>query len=44
MAKDLNDLKERLGNIFVGYTYADKPVFARELRANGAMAALLKMP
>jgi len=42
MAKDLNDLKERLGNIFVGYTYADKPVFARELRANGAMAALLK--
>jgi formate--tetrahydrofolate ligase len=36
------DLKERLGNIFVGYTYADKPVFARELKANGAMAALLK--
>jgi len=42
MARDLKDLKERLGNIFVGYTYGDKPVFARDLRANGAMAALLK--
>ncbi len=42
MAKDLKDLKERLGNIFVGYTYGDKPVFARDLKANGAMAALLK--
>ncbi len=42
MAKDLSDLKERLGNIFIGYTYTDKPVFARDLRANGAMAALLK--
>jgi formate--tetrahydrofolate ligase len=42
MARDLNDLKERLGNIFVGYTYADKPVFARDLKAQGAMAALLK--
>ncbi len=42
MAKDLSDLKERLGNIFVGYTYGDKPVFARDLKANGAMAALLK--
>ncbi len=42
MSRDLNDLKERLGNIFVGYTYADKPVFARDLKANGAMAALLK--
>jgi formate--tetrahydrofolate ligase len=42
MAKDLKDLKERLGNIFIGYTYADKPVFARDLKANGAMAALLK--
>jgi len=41
-AKDLSDLKERLGNIFVGYTYADKPVFARDLKAHGAMAALLK--
>jgi len=42
MSRDLNDLKERLGNIFIGYTYADKPVFARDLKANGAMAALLK--
>jgi formate--tetrahydrofolate ligase len=42
IARDLNDLKLRLGNIFVGYTYADKPVFARDLKAQGAMAALLK--
>jgi formate--tetrahydrofolate ligase len=39
---DLADLKNRLGNIFVGYTYSDKPVFARDLKAHGAMAALLK--
>ena len=42
IAKDLDDLKERLGNIFIGYTYSDKPVFARHLKAQGAMAALLK--
>jgi formate--tetrahydrofolate ligase len=42
IARDLNDLKLRLGNIFVGYTYSDKPVFARDLKAQGAMAALLK--
>lgn len=42
MSSDLMNLKERLGNIFVGYTYGDKPVFARDLKANGAMAALLK--
>ncbi|NLJ43342.1 MAG: formate--tetrahydrofolate ligase [Bacteroidales bacterium] len=42
MSRDLMDLKERLGNIFIGYTYSDKPVFARDLKANGAMAALLK--
>ena len=36
------DLKERLGNIFVGYTFDKKPVYARDLKANGAMAALLK--
>jgi formate--tetrahydrofolate ligase len=42
LSKDLNDLKRRLGNIFVGYTYADKPVFARDLKAQGAMAVLLK--
>ena len=42
LAKDLNDLKERLGRIFVGYTHSDKPVFASDLKAHGAMAALLK--
>jgi formate--tetrahydrofolate ligase len=42
LALNLTDLKERLGNIFVGYTYEGKPVFARDLKANGAMAALLK--
>jgi len=42
MAQNLNDLKERLGRIFVGYTYSDKPVFASDLKAQGAMAALLK--
>lgn len=42
LAKDLTDLKQRLGNIFVGFTYSDKPVFARDLKAQGAMAALLK--
>jgi formate--tetrahydrofolate ligase len=42
MSRDLMDLKERLGNIFVGYTFGDKPVFARDLKANGAMAALMK--
>ncbi len=42
MASDLNDLKERLGRIFVGYTHAGKPVFAAGLKAQGAMAALLK--
>ena len=42
LANDLNDLKERLGRIFVGYTFSDKPVFASDLKAHGAMAALLK--
>jgi formate--tetrahydrofolate ligase len=42
IAKDMTDLKKRLGNIFVGYTYSDKPVFARDLKAQGAMAVLLK--
>ena len=42
MSKSLCDLKERLGNIFIGYTYQDEPVFARDLKAHGAMAALLK--
>jgi len=42
MARDLNDLKTRLGNIFLGYTYDDRPVFARDLKAQGAMAVLLR--
>jgi formate--tetrahydrofolate ligase len=42
LSKDLTDLKERLGNILVGYSPDKKPVFARELNADGAMAALLK--
>ena len=42
ISKDLMDLKKRLGNIFVGYTYGGKPVFASDLKAHGAMAALLK--
>jgi formate--tetrahydrofolate ligase len=42
LATGINDLKARLGNIFIGYTYAGKPVFARDLKAHGAMAALLK--
>lgn len=36
------DLKERLGNIFVGFTFDKQPVYARDLNAQGAMAALLK--
>ena len=42
VSKNLQDLKEKLGNIFVGYTYEDKPIFARDLKANGAMTVLLK--
>jgi len=42
LASDLMDLKKKLGNIFIGYTYAGKPVFARDLKAQGAMTALLK--
>ena len=42
MALDLNDLKKRLGNILVAYSFDRKPVFARDLKAEGAMAALLK--
>jgi formate--tetrahydrofolate ligase len=43
LATSLSDLKERLGNIVIGYTKGDrKPVMARQLNAHGAMAALLK--
>lgn len=42
LAENPTELKNRLGNIFVGYTYDKKPIYARDLKANGAMAALLK--
>ena len=42
LAESLADLKERLGNILVAYTYDNKPVYCRDLQANGAMTALLK--
>ena len=42
LAQDLQDLKERLNKIIVAYTYDDKPVTAGDLKAHGAMAALLK--
>ncbi|MFW5915839.1 MAG: formate--tetrahydrofolate ligase [Bacteroidota bacterium] len=42
LAENSSDLKEKLGNIFIGYTYDRKPVFARDLNAHGAMAALLR--
>jgi len=42
LSKDLDDLKERLRNIVVGYTRDDEPVTAGQLKAEGAMAALLK--
>lgn len=42
LASDITDLKERLGSILVAYTFNGKPVYARDLKANGAMAALLR--
>jgi formate--tetrahydrofolate ligase len=42
LSENFSDLKERLGNIFVGYTFEGNPVFAKDLKAEGAMAVLLK--
>ncbi len=42
MSKDIDDLKSRLANIFVGFTFDKKPIYARDLKAQGAMAILLK--
>ena len=42
LASDITDLKKRLGNLIVGYSYAGKPITAHDLKAEGAMAALLK--
>lgn len=42
LALDINDLKKRLGDIIIGYNRSGEPVYARELKAEGAMAVLLK--
>ncbi|MEL7004662.1 MAG: formate--tetrahydrofolate ligase, partial [Bacteroidota bacterium] len=42
LAKDIDDLKNKIGNIYVGDTYGGQAIFARDLNAQGAMAALLK--
>ena len=42
MADNFDNLKERLGNIFIGFTFDKKPIFARDLKAQDAMAILLK--
>ena len=42
LVEDLKDLKKRLGNILVAYTYDNKPVFAKDISAVGSMTALLK--
>lgn len=42
LAKDVFDLKERLGKILVAYTYDGQPVFCKDIRANGSMTVLLK--
>lgn len=42
LASDISDLKKRLGNILVAYTYDGNPVFCKDIKADGAMTALLK--
>ena len=42
MAKDIKDLKQKLGSIFIGYTFDKKPIYAKDLNAENAMALLLK--
>jgi formate--tetrahydrofolate ligase len=42
MATDFENLKKRLGDIFIGFTFDKKPIFARDLKAENAMAILLK--
>ena len=42
LADDIDDLKKRLGNILVAYNYGGEPVYARDLKADGAMTVLLK--
>ncbi|HPW57151.1 MAG TPA: formate--tetrahydrofolate ligase [Candidatus Rifleibacterium sp.] len=42
LAEDIKDLKQRLGNIIVSFNHEGKPIFARDLKAEGAMCAVLK--
>ena len=42
LSENIKDLKEKLGNILIGYNEEDKPIFAKDLNAQGAMAVLLK--
>ena len=42
LANDIDDLKKRLGNILIAYTYDGNPVYAKDIKADGAMTALLK--
>lgn len=42
LASDIFDLRERLGNILVAYTYDGEPVYCRDIKANGSMTVLLK--
>ena len=42
LSTSISDLKEKLGNIFVGFTYSNQPVYARDLKAENAMTILLK--
>jgi|TARA_B110000438_G_scaffold96009_1_gene95213 formate--tetrahydrofolate ligase len=42
LASDIDDLKERIGNIVIGYTRSNEPVRAKQLKADGAITALLK--
>ncbi|MDX1667143.1 MAG: formate--tetrahydrofolate ligase, partial [Saprospiraceae bacterium] len=42
LASDLPDLKKRLGDIFVGFTFDKDPIYSRDLKGHGAMAALMK--
>ncbi|QSS96077.1 formate--tetrahydrofolate ligase [Psychroflexus sp. ALD_RP9] len=42
LSNNLNDLKDRLGRIFIGFTFYKTPIYAKDLKAEGAMATLLK--
>ena len=42
LAKDINDLKRRISNIIVGYTKDDKPIYCKDLKAEGSLTVLLK--